>query len=153
GSRTAIHLVQLITELHRQYSLLDGLLLLLDTCYAGMAAAGAAARWVGGLSGTLRFEILTAAADRPAADGGFSRSLVDLLQQGLDTVVSEYLRCEQLRPVLISRCPNQVPQLPTYNSDEGLYLAKNRAQVARRTPWFGTSAAAEVERLTAWFQP
>src|SRR5262249_45711756 len=60
GSRTAIHLVQLITELHRQYSLLDGLLLLLDTCYAGMAAAGAAARWVGGLSGTLRFEILTA---------------------------------------------------------------------------------------------
>ena len=25
--------------------------------------------------------------------------------------------------------------------------------MARRTPWFGTSAAVEVERLTTWFQP
>jgi hypothetical protein len=153
SSRTAVHLVQLITELHRQHSLLDGLVLLLDTCYSGVAAAGAAARWVGGLSGTLRFEILTAAADRPAADGCFSRSLVDLIHRGLDTVAIEYLRCEQLRPVLLDRCPNQVPQLPMYNPDEGLYLAKNRARMGRRTPWFGTSAAEEVERLTAWFQP
>jgi hypothetical protein len=75
------------------------------------------------------------------------------MHHGLDTVLSEYLRCEQLRQDLLTLCPNQLPQLPTYNADEGLYLAKNRAWAARPTPWFGTSAASEVERLTAWFQP
>ncbi|HEY5870211.1 MAG TPA: tetratricopeptide repeat protein [Candidatus Tectomicrobia bacterium] len=152
-SDTAIHIVQLITEIHKVYSRLDGLVLLLDTCSSGVAAAGAAAQWVKGLSGTFRFEILTAAADRPAADGCCSRNLVKIISRGLETVVSEYLRCEQLRQVLLTCCPNQVPQLPAYNADDGLYLAKNRIRVARRTPWFGTSAAAEVERLTACFQP
>jgi hypothetical protein len=55
-SDTALHLVQLITELHRQHSTVDGLVVLLDACHAGVGAAGAAARWVGAVAGTLRFE-------------------------------------------------------------------------------------------------
>ena len=55
-SHTAINLVQLIKELHRIHSNTDGLVVLLDTCYSGVAATGASVRWVGELGGTLRFE-------------------------------------------------------------------------------------------------
>jgi hypothetical protein len=59
-SSTAIHLVQLIRELHRRHNDVDGLVVLLDCCYSGAAAAGSAAQWVGALGGTLRFEVLAA---------------------------------------------------------------------------------------------
>ncbi len=72
-AHTAIHLIQLIKELHDENSNLDGLVVLLDTCNSGVAAAGASNRWVRELSGALRFEMLTAAADRPAYDGCFTR--------------------------------------------------------------------------------
>jgi hypothetical protein len=149
---TAIHLVQLVKELHRRHSFVDGLVVLLDCCYSGVAAAGAAAQWVGALGGRLRFEVLTAAADRPAADGCFTRNLADLIRTGLASAPFEYLRCEQVRGTLQKRCPKQVPQLPAYNADEGLYLARNAAWLVGRRRWAG-AAAAEVERLTAFFQP
>ena len=50
--------MQLIKELHREHSNVDGLVVLLDTCYAGVGAADAAAKWVTELRGTLRFEVL-----------------------------------------------------------------------------------------------
>jgi hypothetical protein len=152
NSRGAIHLVQLITELHRRHSDVDGLVALLDCCYSGVAAAGAAARWVSALHGTLRFEVLTAAADRPAADGCFTRSLVDLIRTGLVSVPLEYLRCEHIRDLLKGRCPKQIPQLPSYNADEGLYLARNAVWAVRKKRWSG-AIAETVEHLTAWFQP
>jgi tetratricopeptide (TPR) repeat protein len=151
-SDTAIHLVHLIKELHRRHSDVDGLVVLLDSCYSGVAASGAAAQWVGALGGTLRFEVLTAAADRPAADGCFTRNLVELIRTGLVSVPLEYLRCEHVRELLKGRCPKQVPQLPAYNADEGLYLARNVARLAEKKRW-GGAAAETVERLTAWFQP
>jgi hypothetical protein len=43
-SDSGIHLVQVIRELYGRHSFVDGLVVLLDTCYAGVAAAGAAAR-------------------------------------------------------------------------------------------------------------
>src|SRR5208283_3930781 len=85
---SAIHLVQVVKELHREFSYVDGLVVLLDTCYSGVAAAGAAATWVRELQGTLRFEMLTAVADRPAADGCFCRSLTHLIRNGLTSVPS-----------------------------------------------------------------
>ncbi|MGH7965542.1 MAG: hypothetical protein ACRERD_27645, partial [Candidatus Binatia bacterium] len=135
------------------HSNLDGLVVLLDTSFSGVAAAGAAAQWVSELAGTLRFEVLTAAADRPAADGCFSRHLVACMKEGLDSVPSETLRCEHLKKVIENCCPNQVPQHPAYNPDDGLFLAKNRARFARKEPWVGTGASGEIERLTSWFQP
>jgi hypothetical protein len=113
-----IHLVQLIKEQHRRYSNVDGLMVLLDPCHAGVGAAEAAAKWVGELGGTLRFEVLTATNERTAADGCFSRNIVAIIRKGIDRA-SAYIRCEKAREILLKRCPNQRPQLPTYNPDEG----------------------------------
>jgi Tetratricopeptide repeat/NACHT domain len=156
-SENGIHLVQLIKELHRKDSNVDGLVVLLDACYAGVGAADAAAKWVTELAGTLRFEFLAAVANRTAADGCFSRNLADILRSGIDAVesvpVGERVRCEHARKLLITRCPKQLPQLPTYNADDALYLSKNAIYLRKRPAWFGTSTASEIERLTAWFQP
>jgi len=48
-SHSAINLVQLVKELHRAYSNVDGLVVLLDTCYSGLAAMEASVDWVGKL--------------------------------------------------------------------------------------------------------
>jgi hypothetical protein len=152
-AHTAIHLIQLIKELHRKHSDVDGLVVLLDTCYSGLAASGAAAQWVKELGGTLRFEVLTASADRPATDGCFTRNLVEVIRAGLDSVPRDYLRCEHIQMILKGCCPNQVPQQPTYNADEGLYLSPNVAWLTGKRLWEGSIAAAQIEHLTAWFQP
>jgi len=153
-SFTAVHLVQLIKELHGIHSNVDGLIVLLDACDSGVAAAGAATHWnwIGELMGTLRFEVLTAAADRPAADGCFSRTLTDILRTGIDEAsVGSTVYGYQVCPILADRCPKQLPQHPTFNAPPELFLAKNAAYM--RPPWFDTTSASEVERLTAWFQP
>ena len=153
-AHSAIHLVQSIKELHREYSYVDGLVVLLDACYAGVAAEAAAAAWVRELKGTLRFVIFSAVgADRPAADGCFSRSLTSVIRDGLPDVPSEYLHCERVKPVVEKLCPKQRPSLPTWDYDEGLYLAKNVARSVRKGSWIGTRAAAEIERLLSCFQP
>ena len=107
------------------------------------------------LKGRLRFEVLTAAADRPAYDGCFTRRLVACLREGLDGIPGEYLRSEHLQRVIEGLCPHQKPQHPTYNADEGLYLAKNVVHARRSVgpSWAGTAAAETIQRLTAWLQP
>jgi len=152
-SHTALHLVQLIKELCRVYSNVDGLVVLLDTCYSGVAAVRASVEWVRPLKGRLRFEVLSAAADRPAADGCFSRSLTQAVRKGLPDVPSDYLRCEKVRSAIERLCLKQTPQHPSWVPDDGLYLAKNVARFRRKEPWIGTSAATEIERLLSSFQP
>ena len=152
NSDTAVHLVNQIKEAQRNApGQVDGLGVLVDACHSGIAGFGAAQAWVSALKGTLQFEMLTAAADRPAANGCFSRTLVDLLRQGLATVPSEHLLCLHLRPLIKQSCPNQVPQHPSYNPDDTLWLARN----AGRTPeaWAQTPVADEIERLTVAYQP
>jgi Tetratricopeptide repeat/AAA ATPase domain len=148
GSETAVHIVQQIKELYGDYSNIDGLVLLLDTCYSGVAAASAASAWIAELEGELRFEILTATADRRAAEGCFTRSLTEIIRNGLADVLGNTLRCEVLRKELEQRCPNQVPQHPTYNTDPGLYIARNAARRHRRG-----GVWERVEQLTEYFQP
>ena len=154
-SDTGVQLVQLVKEQHRQHSGLDGLIVLIDTCFSGVGALAAATYWVSELEGALRFEVLTAAADRPAYDGCFTRQLVACLRQGLDGILGEYLRSEHVQGVIEGRCPHQEPQHPTYNADEGLYLAKNvvYARGSVGPSWAGTAAAETIQRLTAWLQP
>ncbi|WP_052494251.1 tetratricopeptide repeat-containing protein [Nitrosospira sp. NpAV] len=151
-SDTAVHLTHLIKEVHKKaVGQVDGLAVLVDACYSGQAGFGAAQSWVRGLGGTLRFEVLTAAADRPAADGCFSRSLVALLRDGVATEPSEHLHCVNLRPLIKNRCPNQEAQNPAYNPDATLWLAKNAANI--REPWAQTPLADEIQRLTRAYQP
>ena len=115
----------------------------------------AAEKWIWELKGRLRFEVLTAAADRPAYDGCFTRRLVACLREGLDGIPGEYLRSEHVQRVIEGLCPHQKPQHPTYNADEGLYLAKNVVHARRSVgpSWAGTAAAETIQRLTAWLQP
>jgi len=150
-SDTAVHLTSLIKEAHRRTSgTIDGLAVLIDACYAGVAGFSAAESWVRGLGGTLRFEFLSAAADRPAANGCFTRTLVELLRSGISAQPSEHLQCSHVRSLIKSRCPNQIPQHPSYNPDETLWLGKN---VGRRVePWAQTPLADEIRRLTVAYQ-
>ncbi|PTR09165.1 tetratricopeptide repeat protein [Nitrosospira sp. Nsp5] len=151
-SDTAVHLTNIIKEAHKKaVGQVDGLAVLVDACYSGQAGFGAAQSWVRGLGGTLRFEVLTAAADRPAADGCFSRSLVALLRDGVATEPSEHLHCVNLRPLIKKHCPNQEAQNPAYNPDATLWLAKNAASI--REPWAQTPLADEIQRLTLAYQP
>jgi hypothetical protein len=152
GSDTAVHLINLIKETHRMApGQVDGLGVLVDACYSGDAGFGAAQVWTRGLQGTLRFEMLTAAADRPAADGCFSRNLTRLLREGISTAPSGHLLCIHLRPLIKDACPNQEPQHPSYNPDETLWLARNAGRTLE--PWAQTPAADEVQRLTLGYQP
>ncbi len=152
-SDTAIHLTQLIKEQHLISSgRVDGLCVLLDACYSGTAAVSAAEQWVRDLQATLRFEVMTAtSADRPAADGCFTRNMAKMLREGLADVPDGELRCWQLRERLERACPGQdPPQHPAYNQDATLWLAKN----TRRSPlpWAQTALAPEIHRLTLTFQ-
>lgn len=150
-SDTAVHLTNLIKEAHKKaVGQVDGLAVLIDACYAGQAGFAAAQYWVRGLGGTLRFEVLTAAANRPAADGCFSRSLTGLLRDGISAVPSEHLHCLNVRPLIEKRCPNQQPQNPSYNPDETLWLAKNAGSISE--PWAQTPLADEIQRLTRAYQ-
>ena len=150
-SDTAVHLTNLIAETHAiSGGEIDGLAVLVDACYSGLAGFGAAQAWVHGLEGTLRFELLTAAADRPAANGCFSVTLARLLREGVAEVPDEHLRCAHLRPRLEKACANQLPQHPSYNADETLWLARNTGRLLE--PWAQTPLASEIERLTLAYQ-
>jgi hypothetical protein len=131
--------------LHQIYSMVDGLVVLLDTCYSGVAAAGAANEWVNELRGELRFELLTASADRPAADGCFTKTLIGLVRSGLNSVYGDTLDCGAIRGPIATTCLHQQPQLPSYNRDPGLYLARNVARRVREASLAGTSVGAEVD--------
>src|SRR5258708_4599110 len=151
-SDTAVHLVNLVKEAQNNApGHLDGLGVLVDACYSGLAGFGAAEAWVAALKGVLRFEMLTAAADRPAANGCFSRILAELLREGIAAVPSEHLLCLHLRPMIEQSCPNQIPQHPSYNPDDTLWLARNVGRIVH--PWAQTPLADEIERLTVAYQP
>jgi hypothetical protein len=150
-SDTAVHLTNLIMETHQIVAgRVDGLAVLVDACYAGFGGFSAAQAWVSELEGTLRFEMLTAAADRPAANGCFSRTLTRLLRDGISAVPAEHLRCVDLRSRIEKSCPNQVPQHPAYNPDEALWLAKNTGRI--HEPWAQTPLADQIRRLTLAYQ-
>lgn len=150
-SKTAVPLVSLILETHLNAGgKVDGLGMLLDTCYSGQAGFGAAQAWVADLEGALRFEVLTSAsADRPAWNGCFSRTLVRLINEGVSENPSEYLDGRDLRPLI--NCPGQEPQNPSYNPDTGLWLSRNAGRILE--PWAQTPVADEIRRLTQAYQP
>jgi hypothetical protein len=147
---TAVQLTNLIMETHDiTAGQVDGLAVLVDACYAGLAGFAAAQAWVSELEGTLRFEMLTAAADRPAAEGCFSRTLAKLLRDGISAVPAEHLRCIDLRSRLEKSCPNQVPQHSAYNPPE-LWLARNAGRV--HEPWAHTPTADQIQEFTLAYQ-
>lgn len=160
SSRRSFLLAQRVKELLQEHSTLDGLVLLLDTCHAGIAAAQAADQWVRIVGrAARRFEILTASDDRTAAGGCFTRSLTTVLRSG-DPRLGERLRCPDMRSVISGHCPAQTAvhlafdgRQRTTSGDEGLWLAVNNSRAWQGSVLTGHPAAAEVERLTAAYEP
>ena len=150
---TGIHLVNQVADLYKKYSGLDGLVVLLDTCYAGYAAEGASGKWTSDLDGQLRFELLAASGSHQAADGCFTSSVIRALRNGMPSIPRQYLRCEELWSVAAKSCPDQKPQHPTFNSDDGLYVGRNRPTLMRNIPWIDSIASSQVERFTISFEP
>ncbi|MFI5559980.1 FHA domain-containing protein [Amycolatopsis japonica] len=159
-SRRSFLFAQRIKELLGRYSMLDGLVILLDTCHAGIGARQAGQRWlrIVGEAGK-RFDLLTASDDRVAANGCFSRSLVSVLRTG-HAEFGERVRCADLKRVITGLCPAQTAVHLGFDgtrevaeADQGLWLALNSSPAWRRSPLAGNPAAPTIERLTADYQP
>ncbi|MFJ8913853.1 FHA domain-containing protein [Amycolatopsis sp. NPDC102389] len=159
-SRRSFLFAQRIKELLGRYSMLDGLVILLDTCHAGIGARQAGQRWlrIVGEAGK-RFDLLTASDDRVAANGCFSRSLVSVLRSG-HAEFGERVRCADLKRVITGLCPAQTAVHLGFDgtrevaeADQGLWLALNSSPAWRRSPLAGNPAAPRVERLTADYRP
>ncbi|RZQ65669.1 tetratricopeptide repeat protein [Amycolatopsis suaedae] len=160
SSRTGFLLAQRVKELLGRYSMLDGLVVLLDTCHAAVGAEQAAARWIRivGEAGR-RFEVLTASDHRPAADGCFSRSLARTLRAG-QAELGQRLRAPDLKRVVAQACPDQTALHLAFDGvrqvadgDEGLWLAYNTADVVRRSPLWGSPVAVPVEKAARAYEP
>ncbi len=155
-SRKSFLFAQRIKELLGRYSTLDGLVILLDTCHAGIGAIQAGKRWLRIVSEAgKRFDLLTASDDRVAANGCFSRSLVTVLRSG-DASLGERVRCADLKRVITGLCPAQTAvhlgfdgTREVIGADQGLWLALNSSPAWRRSPLAGNPAAPDIERLTA----
>lgn len=108
SSRHALLLATRVQELLARHSGLDGLVLLVDACHSGLSAMQAAEDWprtiaqAGG-----RFEVLTSADEREAADGCFTTTLVRLLQSG-EASRGESLRCADAKELVQQACGKQV---------------------------------------------
>jgi hypothetical protein len=160
NSRTGFLLTQRLLELLREYDRLDGLVLLVDACHAGLAAFQAGADWPQtiALAGG-RFEVLTASDHRQAYDGCFTITLIDILRRG-EPHLGESLRGPELIDRGLLSCDKQIPTWsgfgvgrPTRLGDDGLWLGRNPARPrGSLSPLVRTAAWGQVEQLTAWFQ-
>ncbi|MCE7001747.1 tetratricopeptide repeat protein [Kibdelosporangium philippinense] len=160
NSRTAFLLAQRIRELLGQHSLLDGLVLLLDTCHAGIAAQQAGDRWIQivGQAGR-RFEVLTASDDRAAANGCFSKQLVNIMRSG-HAELGARLRCPDMKVALSGLCPSQTAVHLAFDGrreitagDEGLWLARNTSDAWRSSQAADNPAADLIDTLTRDYVP
>lgn len=159
-SRTDVHLSQQLKELLRDSADLDGLLVLLDTCHAGVVAQQAATQWgqVGLGRDIRRYEVLSGSADEPAYSGDFTRTIIRVLRSGVpaagSTIDSRYLRAP-----LQEGAPAQQPQRVTVDGggwaqtgDEGLWLAYNAAWRRADDDTASLAAQERAAEVTAYLQ-
>ncbi|EID79008.1 hypothetical protein W59_15616 [Rhodococcus opacus RKJ300 = JCM 13270] len=134
-SMTDVHLSQALKEGLRDHADLDGLIVLLDTCHAGVAAQQSARAWgdVGLGLKSRRYELLTSSANSNAYGGDFTRTMVRVLKTGVPAAGTT-IDARYLREPLVKGCPAQQPQRVTIDGggwaqagDEGLWLAYNAA--------------------------
>jgi hypothetical protein len=155
-SDTAINLTQFIKEHWQIYSNVDGLIVFLDACYSGTGAIDTGQKWTKDLEGNLRFQVLTAAADRSAYDGCFSRTVANVVRSGNAQIRSEFLYSNAIQERLVKDCPLQEPQFVANargKSDLNLWITRNTVQPFERALWAESAAAIDVQSMTVWFQP
>jgi tetratricopeptide (TPR) repeat protein len=155
-SEIAVQLVQILKESYRQNSFIDGLIVLVDTCHAGVAAMAAAEHLARRVKFSTRCEIMTATGSDPAFGGCFTRVLIDTLKQGISKKRGDTLLCIDFFGLVKQKqaCgAKQVPRRISIDADEGLFLAKNVALAAKQHPWVKMGMWSEIERHTQCFQP
>lgn len=151
-----VFLSQLLKECLRDHPNLAGLLVLLDTCQAGVAAAQAATWQQVGLGRRAhRYELLTSSADRPAYGGVVTRAIIRTLREGIGTAGTT-IGSRHLLPFLRAAAPGQRPQRITHDGgvwtrpdDAGLWWAHNRGDPARR-PARGAPPGSSVPARSAY---
>jgi len=117
---------------------------------SGLAVFDAGNELLKNLKGRLRFDFLSSTNDGNAYSGSFTRELVALLEQGLDTG-TEHLTCGQVfGPLAKILGRQQLPLHLTFGADAGLYLSRN---ADHDLPWVGTLYGENVRYLTRSFQP
>ena len=152
--RDALRVAEHLADLLGRHSSIDGLILLIDTCYAGVAAFATAAALSEELPHLARYEIVTATGTMNAYDGCFTRALVETLRQGLDDEAGDTLLCIHLTKVADQACGDkQISDHISRKPDKGLFVGKNVARAPKKRPWERTSLWAKIEDLTRWFQP
>jgi hypothetical protein len=152
--RSAVRLAEFLSDLWGRHSAIDGLLLLVDTCYAGVAGLGTATVLGRELSLITRYEVLTASGT-DAYDGCFTRVLVQTLRKGLRKGKGETVLCRHVTAVLDQECiKKQVSDhFSRKPNDESMFLARNVAPARTRRPWERSSHWETLDALTRWFQP
>lgn len=138
---------------------LDGLLLVVDACHAGVGAMNVAQRAATMVASSgVRLEMLTATFDRAARDGCFSRTLTDLLSRGLEEVSNDYLDAVAVVDRVAGACITQEEPLRfslargrRITGDPGLWLARN-PEASGRWPLSGTAAGGHAVALTQSYQ-
>ncbi|WP_280409805.1 tetratricopeptide repeat protein [Nocardia brasiliensis] len=126
---------------------LDGLVVLVDACEAGIGAR-AAHSWINLLNPVAgRMELLVAADTGSAYDGCFTRTILDVFDRGLPQHGANLLPAD-LRSSIAARCHRQIPrQLSSaVGGDAGLWLVPNAAR--RNDAVRGRPAAGLVDQLT-----
>jgi hypothetical protein len=156
-----VFLSQLLKEELRKAAYLDGLLVLLDSCHAGVGAAQAAKWQEVGLGRHLRrYEMVTASADRPAYGGKVTKALIDVLRHGIPAAGTT-IDARYLQDPLQKAAEGQRPQRITREGggwrppgDEGLWWAHNAAHdvTADGASALGSTRDRIVE-LTGHLQP
>ena|GEM_PF-4799307 len=130
-------------------------MLLVDACQSGVGVADLAVH--AGMEiaeAGARVQLLTATFDQAARNGCFTRTLHELLRDGLADLSSDYLLAATVAARIADACRQQeqprlaAPQGRWQISDPGLWLARN---VRAPGQWVlaGTGAGAQVERLLA----
>lgn len=161
ADKNAIYLTHLLKRLLDAYEDVDGLLVWLDACQSGVAVSEAVTQW--GpifLSDTSRrYEVLSAADDRAAYRGDFTRALIDTARAGIPTA-GDTLDANALKPHLQEGAKDQVPQRATIDGgtwardgDKGLWLTKNSTHYSADDNAAGRAAQSRVADLTTYLQP
>ena len=153
--RGGIPVARCFVDILGRYSEIDGLILLIDTCYSGNAAIETVRVFSRELKKPKRYEIVTATGSgKSAYDGCFTQAIVDTMKQGMANVATDTLFCMNLTGAVDLACrAMQITDHHCQKPDPGLFIGMNVAHASRERPWERTHLWNKIEKLTGWFQP
>ena len=160
NDRTAVAIGRRVYQYVKDYPRVDGLVVLVDSCQAGLGVHDAGRDWVKAVSQAgRRLEVLSATGLEAAYGGAFSRAVTTLMRQG-DSGLGDTLHCRDACEWAQSYCDRQAPWWLGFNAgrpvsggDEGLWLGRNPTPRGSASPLRDTPVYGQILRLTECFQP